>query len=90
MAMDDVPPPAPAPISRPLALGANERFETFELTPLTRSAAETAPMPIRPAAPLASRDTDATITALLARLERSVAARDPQETPSAPAPRSLD
>ncbi|MFX7784849.1 hypothetical protein ABTJ92_21745, partial [Acinetobacter baumannii] len=62
----------------------------FELTPLTRSAAETAPMPIRPAAPLASRDTDATITALLARLERSVAARDPQETPSAPAPRSLD
>uniref|UniRef100_UPI003A8723CF hypothetical protein n=1 Tax=Sphingomonas sp. GlSt437 TaxID=3389970 RepID=UPI003A8723CF len=97
---DDVAPEPPlarpAPIIGASALGATERFETFELTPLVRREAEAAPLPMRHAAPIASSDTDATITALLARLEKSVAAREPQATPpesplvAKPSPRSLD
>lgn len=56
---------APLPIQRPQVFDENERFETFELTPIRRD--PPVPEPDRPSA---------TIHALLDRLERSVAQRD--------------
>lgn len=61
---------APAPLPR---FAPGERIETFELTPIVRSApTNAAPRPLRQPAP---RDTEATITALLERLERGVTER---------------
>ncbi|MBX9796913.1 hypothetical protein [Sphingomonas sp.] len=47
-----------------------ERMETFELTPIVRPDPDAPPPPRRP-----QRDTEATISALLERLERGVASR---------------
>ncbi len=90
-------PPAPAPILRPQIFDPAERFETFELTPLVREAGSAAPMPIRRDSFDTKPTTDATIAALLERLERSVNARAvqpgndraPTVPPARPA-RSLD
>lgn len=71
------PEPMPLPLPRPQLFDPGERFETFELTPIVRPDPERAPAPIRrePAAP--RPDTEATISALLERLERSVGQRIP-------------
>lgn len=61
---------APVPLPR---FAPGERIETFELTPIVRGRPDpvAVPTPLRPAA----RDTEATITALLERLERGVSNR---------------
>lgn len=61
---------APVPISR---FAAGERIETFELTPIIRTPSPTPAAP--PPARTSPRDTEATITALLERLERGVTQR---------------
>lgn len=58
----------PAPLPR---FAPGERIETFELTPIVRGQHDPVPTPPR----LAARDTEATITALLERLERGVSTR---------------
>lgn len=84
-----VSPPAPLvakPAPRPQLFDPGERFETFELTPMVRTDPPEAPLPIHrdPAEP--RPDTNATIAALLERLERSVAQRlpDSANTPDVP------
>lgn len=62
---------AVAPLCRPPAADAEARIETFELTPPVRSAPQGERRPDAIAAP----ETDATIHALLERLERGVARR---------------
>ncbi len=86
---DDAPPvdeprPLPADLDQPLAAydpssfaaaapaARPERLETFELTPVVRSIPDTVPAPSR----RGPRDTEATISALLERLERGIAKRD--------------
>lgn len=88
------PPPLPplvrAPAPAPPVFDAGERFETFELTPQTRPA----PAPDAPHADnLAAPETDASVHALLDRLERGIVRRvhRPEPQPevrheSAPAP----
>ncbi len=77
---------APVPISR---FAAGERIETFELTPIIRTPNPTPVAP--PLARTAPRDTEATITALLERLERGVTQRAERGPVigSGPDPRSL-
>jgi len=68
------PPPPLMPLTRaPFtpALAEGERFETFELTPPVRPSATPAPLPDNLAAP----ETDASVHALLDRLERGIARR---------------
>ncbi|WP_208402849.1 hypothetical protein [Sphingomonas japonica] len=71
--------PIPLTADRPARLDAGERIETFELTPARRPAPVLAapPVDIEPAAeaPIAGPETEATIHALLARLERGVERR---------------
>lgn len=70
------PPPPLAPLVRaPVkpVLGEGERFETFELTPPIRPAAP--PKPAVQAESLAAPETDASVHALLDRLERGIARR---------------
>lgn len=82
--------PMPPPVSvpplrpRPAVFDATERFETFELTPVRRSAPpprlRPAPRPqpqaeAAPVEPIATPKTDATIHALLERLEKGVVRR---------------
>lgn len=75
-AIPAVPKPAPVPLAplrktpRPAIFDAGERFEIFELTPPVRPRVP-APEPVREK--LVRRDTDASIHALLDRLERGVA-----------------
>jgi hypothetical protein len=82
-ALLDVPMPPPVQLAplrrapRPQVFDAGERFETFELTPIRRAPAPTPaprPVPIQRTADeaLARPETDATIHALLERLERGV------------------
>lgn len=59
----------PAPLPR---FAPGERIETFELTPILRGPA---PVFVAPSSRPAARDTEATITALLERLERGVSTR---------------
>lgn len=59
----------PVPLPR---FAPGERIETFELTPIARSVSDEAPLPVRQQS---SRDTEATIAALLERLERGVTER---------------
>lgn len=68
-----------------------ERIETFELTPAVRPAPRVAPWypGASAAAPIAAPRTDATIHALLDRLERGVARRESVTPPPPPAPPSL-
>lgn len=70
------PPPPLAPLVRaPVkpVLAEGERFETFELTPPVRPAAP--PQPPVQAESLAAPETDASVHALLDRLERGIARR---------------
>lgn len=75
-------PPLVSPAERRQIFEPTERFETFELTPMVRTDA------VVPTAPLHEpqrerRDTQATITALLERLERGVTHRN--ASPPSPA-----
>jgi hypothetical protein len=84
-AIPAVPKPAPVPLAplrkmpRPSIFDEGERFEIFELTPPVRAHVppplpEPEPEPARPAPErMVRRDTDASIHALLDRLERGVA-----------------
>ena len=80
---------AVAPLHRPQTFEAGERFETFELTPPVRTVSP-APTPI-PASqslrsdseaeePMTAPETDATVLALLERLERGIARRDSRKS----------
>jgi hypothetical protein len=93
-----VPPLQPKP-ARPTIFNPHERFETFELTPPSspeESVVPAAPAPVivTPAAPvtppapvpLVAAKTDATVHALLARLERGVATRESAERRAQAAP----
>jgi hypothetical protein len=87
-AIPETPMPPPVAVSplrpRPAVFDSSERFETFELTPMRRSAP---PPRLRPAPrpepsaeapapePIANPKTDATIHALLERLEQGVTRR---------------
>ncbi len=76
-----IPPLVPAAERRQI-FEPTERFETFELTPMVRTDATEPPMP-RAEPSREPRDTQATITALLERLERGVTHRNAH--PPAPA-----
>ena len=76
---------AVAPLHRAQTFEAGERFATFELTPPVRAVSpKPAPIPAsrslrsdsEPHEPIAAPETDATILALLERLERGIARRD--------------
>ena len=75
------PPPNLMPLNRapsPSALAEGERFETFELTPPVRPAAAPVPAPLPLPDSLAAPETDASVHALLDRLERGIARRTHQ------------
>lgn len=83
-AIPDVPMPPPVQLPplrrapRPAVFDATERFETFDLTPLRRPApsrSRPAPRPAPRQDAIARPETDATIHALLERLERGVVRR---------------
>lgn len=83
-AIPDVPMPPPVQLPplrrapRPAVFDATERFETFDLTPLRRPAPSRprpAPRPAPRQDAIARPETDATIHALLERLERGVVRR---------------
>lgn len=79
-AIPQIPRPKPVPLAplrrepRPAVFDESERFEVFELTPPVRP--KPAPAPIAymsaPAEPIARPETDASVHALLERLERGV------------------
>ncbi len=75
-------PPLVSSAERPPIFEPTERFETFELTPMVRTDA-VAPTEPRHAPQREPRDTQATITALLERLERGVTHRN--ASPPSPA-----
>lgn len=89
----------PPPLRRtpqPAALEEGERIETFELTPMRRAAPERADFdapPVQPAEPepfgqeepMTRPETDATIHALLERLERGIGRRTTEADAPAPA-----
>lgn len=85
------PPPPLAPLHRaPQPLAEGERFETFELTP-PRPVAPVVPPVARPVPEsLAAPETDASVHALLDRLERGIARRTHQAEVAevAPAPQA--
>jgi hypothetical protein len=93
-----MPPPVTLPplrrAPRPAVFDAGERFETFELTPIRRTPAPSpAPRPV-PVSPtredaIARPETDATIHALLERLERGVVRRG-LATPEPQKPRDAE
>lgn len=68
-------PPLVSPTERRQIFEPTERFETFELTPMVRTDSA-APAEPRQEPPREPRDTQATITALLERLERGVTHRN--------------
>jgi hypothetical protein len=75
-----MPPPVTLPplrrAPRPAVFDAGERFETFELTPIRRTPApRPVPAPVVRDEAIARPETDATIHALLDRLERGVVKR---------------
>lgn len=70
------PPPPLAPLTRAPALAQGERLETFELRPPVRPAA--VPAPALQMENLAAPETDASVNALLDRLERGIARRTHQ------------
>lgn len=75
-------PVAPVATNPAGVLAKGERIETFELTPIVRAAP--APAASRPASAISAAETDATVQALLTRLERGIARR------GAPAPRHVE
>jgi hypothetical protein len=91
-AIPDVPMPPPVTlpplrrVSRPQVFDTSERFETFELTPIRR----TPPPPSLAPAPrvveeaITRPETEATIHALLDRLEKGVVKRGIASAPEAP------
>ncbi|HEY0624387.1 hypothetical protein [Sphingomonas sp.] len=90
-----VPPPNLAPLSRaaiPPALAEGERFETFALTPPPRPSVVPASVPVPPSVSavqpenLSAPETDASVHALLDRLERGIARRTHQAPAAEAAP----
>lgn len=87
------PPPPVAPLKRPQLIDPGDRFETFELTPVRRDPptirvetslrepASKSPAP--PPPPVVAPQTEATIRALLDRLEAGVAQRETSARPRA-------
>jgi hypothetical protein len=94
-----MPPPVQIPplrhAPRPAVFDANERFETFELTPIRRAPAPQ-PRPVPVSAPrqreeaITRPETEATIHALLERLERGVVRRGLATANAAPSPRQAE
>lgn len=81
-----VPPLSDAlPLPRLNGFAPGERIETFDLTPMVRPAAEQPEPTVRRAAEGKVPDTEATVAALLERLERGMADRDPAKAPPKPA-----
>ncbi len=77
------PPPPLAPLRRkprPQLYEASERFETFELTPQVREE----PVQASTATPISAPETDASVHALLDRLERGIARRGERAEPETP------
>lgn len=72
------PPPPLAPLTRAPALAQGERLETFELRPPVRPAAAPVAAPLPQPDNLAAPETDASVNALLDRLERGIARRTHQ------------
>jgi hypothetical protein len=94
-AIPDVPMPPPVTlpplrrVARPQTFDTSERFETFELTPIRRTPppANLAPAPRQPEEAITRPETEATIHALLDRLEKGVVKRGiaaGTETPQKP------
>lgn len=85
------PPPPLAPLTRAPALAHGERLETFELRPPVPPVAK--PAPVAAPAPLpdnlAAPETDASVNALLDRLERGIARRTHQTPEAAPEPAAV-
>ncbi|RYY29005.1 MAG: hypothetical protein EOP62_01440 [Sphingomonadales bacterium] len=77
-AIPQSPRPKPVPLAplrrepRPSVFDETERFEVFELTPPVRPKPAPVPVMIAPAEPIARPETDASVHALLERLERGV------------------
>lgn len=78
------PPPPLAPLTRAPALAQGERLETFELRPPVRPAPVPAAAPALQMENLAAPETDASVNALLDRLERGIARRSHQAPEPAP------
>ena len=82
-AIPDMPMPPPVtlpplrPAARPAVFDTSERFETFELTPIRRTPPppRLTPAPRQPAEAITRPETEATIHALLDRLEKGVVKR---------------
>jgi len=72
------PPPPLTPLSRGPALAEGERFETFELHPPVRPTPASTPVPAPQPDNLSAPETDASVNALLDRLERGIARRTHQ------------
>lgn len=104
-AVPDVPaqpvrvPPLIRPTPRPAVLEIGERIETFELTPVQRAApsamdeapiATPEPDPVPADPPITRPETDATIHALLERLERGVGRRASASEQAAPPARNAE
>ncbi len=87
-AVPKVPPPPVRPLRRRAARAPifddGERFETFELTPPVRPAHEPVAQPPEPATPIAAPQTEASVQALLDRLEKGLGKFAPP--PPAPVP----
>lgn len=82
------PPPPLAPLPRAPALAHGERLETFELRPPVRPTVkpESVAAPLPQPDNLAAPETDASVNALLDRLERGIARRTHQTPEAAPEP----
>lgn len=100
-AIPETPMPPPVTVSplrpRPAVFDSSERFETFDLTPMRRAAPPPRlrpaprPAPVVQEEPIATARTDATIHALLDRLEKGVTRRGMSAGPEAePNPRESE
>ncbi|MCW3836116.1 hypothetical protein ACFQ1E_08690 [Sphingomonas canadensis] len=93
-------PPAPAPLPeavaplarppRPAVFDSSERFETFELTPVRRDPPRPRPVPEPRVHAAAKAETEATIHALLERLEQGVVRKGMAEGMEKEPPRRRD
>ena len=94
-AIPEVAQPKPVPLAplrrapRPAVFDETERFEIFELTPPVRTTPRQAPDWVPAYEPMTRPETDASVHALLERLERGVV-RNGLGRASRPAPRSRD
>lgn len=97
-AIPDVPMPPPVTlpplrrVSRPQVFDTSERFETFELTPIRRTPPpqDFTPAPRQREEAITRPETEATIHALLERLEKGVVKRGLASGTEAPTPRESE